>query len=78
MLSVLRMRARRQRKAATALAAVRAVSTKPATIMLCDGLGGPRRNRSVAGRRGAGCYATRLLRVSPLRSLPHGSVNLTM
>jgi hypothetical protein len=72
MLPVLQMRARRGWRPAAALAAVRAVSTKPATIMLCGGLGGPERYRSVAGRRGAGCYATRCLRVSSLRSLPHG------
>lgn len=78
MLPVLQMRARRRWSPATALAAVRAVSTKPATITLCVGLGRPGHDRSVAGRRGAGCSATRCLRVSSLRSLPHGSVNLTI
>jgi len=78
MTPVLRMRARRGRRPATALAAVRVNSTKPATIKLRHGLSGPDGDRSVAGRRGAGCSATRSLRVSSLRSLPHGSVNLTM
>jgi len=63
---VLQMRARRT----PALAAVRADSKKPTTITLRDGLGRPRRNRSVIGRRGAGCSAA-------LRSRPHGVVHLT-
>jgi hypothetical protein len=50
---VLQMRARRT----PALAAVRADSKKPTTIKLCGGLGRPDRNRSVVGRRGAGCSA---------------------
>jgi hypothetical protein len=76
-LPVLRMRARVGLRPTSALAAVRVDSTKPATITLPDGLCRPGMHRSVAGRRGAGCYATRRLRVSSLRSLPHGRVHLT-
>lgn len=68
---VLQMRARDGRRPSPALATVRALSTKPATIMLCDGLTGPRRNRSVAGRSGKSCSAT-------LRSSSHCTVNLTI
>ncbi len=47
---VLQMRARLlPGRARTALAAVRAKFTNPATILLCDGLGRPIRDRSVAG-----------------------------
>ena len=55
---VLQMRTRLGRRPATVPAAVRARSTKPATITLCDGLGRPRHTRSVAGRSGKTCFAT--------------------
>jgi hypothetical protein len=68
---VLRMRAPAIALAVRALAAVRASSTRPATIMLRDGLGRPRHDRSVAGRRERACFAT-------LRSLSHGDLQHTL
>jgi hypothetical protein len=55
---VLQMRTRLGRRPATVPAAVRARSTRPATIMLCDGLRRPRHVRSAAGRSGKTCFAT--------------------
>ena len=53
----LRMRARPWLAAGTAQAAVRARSTRPATIRLLPGLGGPWWHGSVAGRRRGGDFA---------------------
>ncbi len=65
---VLQMRARRR---ASALAAVRACSTRPATITLSDGLNGPRHDRSVASRWWKACFAT-------LRSLSTNDLHYTL
>lgn len=64
----LRMRARNGFDACSALAAVRAYSTKPTTITLPHGLLRPRQDRSVAGGRGRAYFAT-------LSKLSHGCLN---
>ena len=65
---VLQMRARCNVTSRLALAAVRAHSKRPVTILLCDCLGRPRRDRSATGRPGKACFAT-------LRSLSQGSLH---
>ena len=67
----LRIRARDGMNSVTALAAVRALSKKPATIQLCDGLRRPGHDRSVTGRRGKACFAA-------LRRLSHGCLYYTL
>lgn len=70
----LRMRARATRTPVPALAAVRALSKRPATILLTHGLsrrGGSEGDRSAAGRGGKACSA-------PLRRLSHRCLHLTL
>lgn len=68
---VLQMRTLRGRRPAKVPAAVRARTRKPATILLCGGLGRPGHFRSVAGRSGKSCSAT-------LRSSFHCGINLNV
>src|SRR5688572_7514539 len=63
----LQMRARSPLHASPALAAVRAVSTKPTTIPLSHGLSAPEGARSIVGHGGKPCSAT--LRKPPRRRL---------